>query len=125
MKNSLILTSLLCATFLITGCGSTSAPSTRQPVVTHGSAKAHILSLSAEDIFYLNQQSPAILKKIDRGEKVDLEDVIMMHEAGVSAESIIAIIDFTATHFELNTNDVIRLQMEGVSFKVINHMIQS
>lgn len=116
---------LLCISSIITGCGSSSNSTSSQAVITSGSAKAHILSLSAEDIFYLNQQSPFVLKKIDKGECLDLDDVVAMHEAGVSAESIIAIIDFTHTSFELNTNDVIRLQMEGVSFKVINHLIHS
>lgn len=48
-----------------------------------------------------------------------------MHEAGISSDSMIAIIDYTKTRFELNTGDVIRLQIEGVPFKVINYMIRS
>ena len=96
-----------------------------QTVTAPGSARAHMLCLSAEDIFYLNQESPKILHKIDRGEKLTIDDIIVMHEVGVSPDSMIQILEFTKTRFELETADVIRLQMEGVPFKVINHMIQS
>lgn len=51
------------------GCSQTSAASKSTLAITASSAKAHMLSLSAEDLFYLNQQSPNILQKID-GEKV-------------------------------------------------------
>ena len=84
-----------------------------------------MLSLSTEDIFYLNRHSPKVLEKIDGAIPLNLNDVIAMHIAGVSTESMISIIDHTHTRFELTTNDVIRLQMEGVPFRVINHMIKS
>ncbi len=119
---------LICLAFIscsVLGCQNTSYSTKGNTEITSTSAKAHMLSLSAEDLFYLNQQSPMILQKIEKGESINLDDVINMHEAGVTAESIIAVIDFTHTKFEINTNDVIRLQMEGISFKVINYMIHS
>ena len=124
MKRHLLLLLALAAP-IITSCNKSSSSTAQQAIITPGSARAHMLALSHEDIFYLNQQSPMILNKIDRGDRLNIDDIIMMHEVGVSPSSMISIIDYTNTRFELTTSDVIRLQMEGVSFRVINHMIQS
>ncbi len=113
------------SSLLLLACSRFNSSTPSETVIVPGSARAHMLCLSPEDIFYLNQESPMILSKIDRGEKMTIDDIIVMHEVGVSADSMIQILDYTKTRFELNTNDVIRLQMEGVPFKVINHMIQS
>ena len=122
------LTALLaaCIVCMMTACQSSKhLPSSEQAIIVPGSARAHMLCLSAEDIFYLNQESPNILHKIDRGDCLSVDDILVMHEVGVSADSMIQILVYTKTKFELSTSDVIRLQMEGVSFKVINHMIHS
>ncbi len=119
------LLSLATCLTIIASCNHSSSTTSSQAVISPGSARAHMLCLSPEDIFYLNQESPKILQKIDRGEKLTIDDIIVMHGVGVSPDSMIQILQFTKTKFELNTNDVIRLQMEGVPYKVINYMIQS
>lgn len=90
-----------------------------------GSAKALALALSLEDISILNEQDPLILKKIDKNKELSIEDIIKMHVVGISADAMILILEYTNTHLTLTTSDVIRLQIEGVPFKVINHMIRT
>lgn len=117
---------LLSSLTLLSSChrGNSSA-STPQSAVSVSDTHARKCSLSAEDLFYLNQRSPEILQKIADQLPLSIDDVIKMYESGVTPHSMMLIIDYTKTRFELNTNDVIRLQIEGIPFNVINHMIQS
>lgn len=94
-------------------------------VIHPESSKAHLLALTEEDLLYLNYHNPSLLEKIDRCEKLSLDDIINLYILGLSSETMILILDYTSSHFTLSTSDVLKLQTEGVPFKVINHMIRS
>lgn len=110
---------------ILISCSQTSSGFSRNETVTTLAMKAHLLRLSSEDIQVLSLHSPKTLNKIMKGDCICLEELIKMHEAGLSPESLVLIIDHTKSRFTLTTSDVIRLQMEGIPFKVINHLIKS
>jgi hypothetical protein len=110
--------------FLVSGCTSNKTTQV-YGVIQPGSIKANSLALTADDLRILNKHNPQILKKIDRGLPVNLNDIVQMQILGISADSMLLIIEHTASQFHLTTSDVIRLQTEGVPFKVINRMIQT
>ncbi|MCH9612364.1 MAG: hypothetical protein S4CHLAM102_08510 [Chlamydiia bacterium] len=102
--------------------GKSGKPKAKQNNEKKSSAK---ITLNSEDQKFLQLTSPDTLKKINEGRPIDLYDVIAMHEAGMSGDVIIQIMQKTDSHFKLRTNQVIRLQSEGIPFKVINFMIRT
>ncbi len=52
-------------------------------------------------------------------------DVISMVKAGVTDEEIIRRIESTRTVFRLGSDDVVRLRNDGVSDRVVNHMLDT
>ena len=73
----------------------------------------------------MEQHSPRTLKKIDRGEKLSIDDVKKMSKAGLSDNVIISQIQTTNSVFYLSTADIIDLKNSGVSQRVIDYMIQT
>ena len=124
MKKIIFICSII-SLFFISCTSHVGLAKTKNPVIHPDSAKAHMLALSAEDIFFLDQQDPYLLKKINKGTSITLMDVIHMQTAGLSAPTMIVIIQNSHTKFNLSTTDIIRLQTEGVPFKVINFMIKT
>lgn len=117
---------LMILTTIISSCAQEGgADFTRKDALQTLAFKANLLSLSAEDIQMLSLHTPKILGKIMKGTVVTLEEIIKMNEIGLSPESLVLIIDHTKSKFNLNTSDVIRLQMECVPFKVINYLIKT
>lgn len=109
---------------VLSGCSSR-VENTPYGVIHPESIKAQLLSLTEEDLIYLNAHNPKLLEKIDRGDVLSVEDVINLYVIGLSADTVITIIDYTSSTFHLSTSDILKLQTEGLPFKVINHMIQS
>jgi hypothetical protein len=120
----ILLLILYTVLFLTSGCTSNKTTKT-YGVIQPGSSKAISLALTGDDLRILNKHSPQILKKIDRGLQININDVVQMQLLGISPDSMLLIIEHTASQFHLTTSDVIRLQTEGVPFKVINRMIQT
>lgn len=120
-----IIISISVISSLLHGCGGYTKSSKTASLIEPGSAKAKLLSLSNEDLFLLNKHSPQVIEKIADTKSVSIDDVIKMQEIGIRAESIIQIIQHTKSRFSLNTSDVIRLQVEGLPFSVINFMIRT
>lgn len=115
---------MLIALALLSGCSSRT-DTNPYGVIQPESIKAQLLSLTEEDLLYLNSHNPKLLEKIDRGDMLSIEDIISLHIIGLSSETVISIIDYTSSTFHLSTSDVLKLQTEGIPFKVINHMIES
>jgi len=90
--------------------------------VVSGAIVGHILD--EEDRANVNSTSPNTSKKLDRGERLSVNDIIALHEAGISDQKIIALIDKTDSHYTLSTSDIHRLENAGVSDKVINYMME-
>jgi hypothetical protein len=82
------------------------------------------LSMPEEDYEILKEHSPDILQKISHPTPVTIEDIISLQQLGFTSDILIRVINHTGSHFELTTTDVLRLQAEGVPFKVINYMIR-
>ena len=83
------------------------------------------LSLPDEDIRLLKNHDPLLLKKIRDHLAITIDDIITLQQLGFTSDIVILIINHTDSHFQLSTVDVLRLQAEGVPFKVINYMIRT
>lgn len=107
------------------GCAEKTPSSNELTLIQPNSIRAKVLLLSSEDIWILHQNTFEIERKIYCQKELTLMDVVKMHELGLSAETIIAILEYTKSIFDLTSKDVIRLQLEGVSYQVINFMINT
>lgn len=121
MKCFYIALALLCS---FTSCAQYSNEHAQTTyLIDPGSATAHMLDLTREDIAVLSSHHPALIRKIREQTSLDLHDVIDLHSSGVSAESTLQILQYTHSHFKLTSTDIIQLQAEGVPYKVINYLI--
>ena len=116
----LLLTPLL----LLLSCNSTNKSSSSEAMQT-GAYSRQMLSLPEEDVQLLKVHEPQIFKKIRDHISMTIEDIISLQKLGFTSDVVIMIINYTDSKFHLSTIDVLRLQSEGVSFKVINYMIRS
>ena len=117
------LTVIISALLVMTSCSSKSNMPTK-PVGTTYSQKQG-LSIPDEDLQLLMEHGPQILKKIKDPMPMSIDDIISMQQLGFTSDILIRIINHTGSRFELTTADVLRLQAEGVPFKVINYMIRT
>lgn len=117
----LVLTTLA----LFTSCTKTGQnPSQISSLQLHRSQR-NIISLPEEDLQLLKNHDPQILTKIRELAQITIDDIIVMQQLGFTSDMLILIINYTESRFQLSTIDVLRLQAEGVSFKVINYMIRT
>ncbi len=122
MKHFIIVLSAL---FISTSCshkGQNEIP-TKQTESNY--SQKNSLSLPDEDLQILMDHSPQILQKIKNPTPVSIDDIISLQQLGFTSDILIRIINHTGSRFELTTSDVLRLQAEGVPFKVINYMIRT
>lgn len=59
------------------------------------------------------------------GEKLGMSDVIVLAKAGLSDEAIINKINTTGSVYTLSVEEIEALRKEGVSSRVVNHMLLS
>lgn len=78
--------------------------------------------LSRDDLLVLKRVSYKTLDKIQKKQMLDYTDVVFMQYSGINQDSIIQILIYTNSKFNLTTPEIIKLQNAGVSFKVINFM---
>ncbi len=81
--------------------------------------------LSRDDVQILERISSKTLDKIRKGNTLDFNDVISMQRSGIQSDTMIQLLLITHSKFTLTTADIIKLQTEGVPFKVINFMIRT
>ena len=79
---------------------------------------------------YLDQQEqenmrnhPRTLDRMDRGDPLTVDDVIYLHEGGISDETIIQYIRDSRVSYNLTETQIRKLKSHGVSETVINFMI--
>lgn len=118
-------TLLLSALFLTTSCAKNSQNEIPSKQTDSNYSQKVSFSLPDEDIQLLKEHSPQILKKIKDPTPMSIDDIISMQQLGFTSDILIRIINFTGSRFQLTTVDVLRLQAEGVPFKVINYMIRT
>ena len=63
--------------------------------------------------------------RVETREKVGISDIIILSKAGVSEAVIIEKIARTGSVFDLSVQEVEALRREGVSRRVINHMLDT
>lgn len=129
MRNKLFTFAAL--TSLLMGCQSQKTTNQNQAVgETHkvqeteqiGSA-VHVLN--REDMEILHRINVKTLHKIEKGQTLEVNDVIALQHSGIESEAMIQLLVMTHSHFQLTTADIIKLQGEGVPFRVINFMIRT
>lgn len=79
--------------------------------------------LDEQDQQNLKDRSPRTYRRIDQGEKLNVNDIINLHKAHVSADKIITLIRKTDSHFVLNSYQVNKMHQQGVPEKVIDYMM--
>lgn len=82
-------------------------------------------ALDEQDRKIMEQNSPRTIERMDRGEPITINDVIKLHEGGVSDETMIRYIKDTRTSYNLSQAQIRRLQNAGVSQRVINYMVDT
>ncbi len=87
--------------------------------------KGILASLTDQDLLLMRKHNPEIAEKIEKTYALNIDEIIKLQGLGVSSDAIIEILVYTKSQFSLSTSDVIRMQMEGVSHKVINYMIRT
>ena len=116
---------ILSALFITTSCARNGENSTPTKQADANYSQKHSFLLPDEDMQLLREHSPQILNKIKDPTPMSIDDIISMQQLGFTSDILIRIINYTGSRFELTTVDVLRLQAEGVPFKVINYMIRS
>ncbi len=82
-------------------------------------------SLDNQARLIMEEKSPNTLNKIDRGQRLSLNDIKAMSEAGISDPVIATQITTTGSIFYLTSSDILDLKNAGVSTRVIDVMIQT
>lgn len=82
-------------------------------------------ALDKTDNESLLRESPSTIRKINRGEPLDFDDVNHMLAAGIQEQVIIGQIEATDSRFHLTTSDIIALKKSGVSQNLIDIMIRT
>jgi uncharacterized protein YcfJ len=106
----------------IAGGGTGALIGTAAGVVAGGLVGA---SLDEQDRRIMEQNSPRTIERMDRGEPLTINDIIKLHEGGVSDETILRYIRETRTTYNLSQAQIRRLQNAGVSQRVINYMVDT
>ena len=91
-------------------------------VITGGLVGA---ALDEQERKIMEQKSPATVQHMDKGEPLTIDDVINLHEGGISDETIIRYIRETKTTYNLSQEQIRKMQSSGISRRVINYMIDT
>ena len=78
--------------------------------------------LTYDDTIVLKRINSQTLNKIQKNEPLELIDIVSMQRSGIQADTIIQLLNITQSRFNLNTTEIIKLQNEGLPFKVISFM---
>lgn len=81
--------------------------------------------LTYDDILVLERVSHKTLDRIRKGQVLEFSDIVSMQHSGIQPDTMIQVLLFTESKFNLTTVEIIQLQSEGVPFKVINFMIRT
>ncbi len=122
MKRFILFLNVL---FIMTSCARSGQNDIPSKQADSNYSQKTSLFLPDEDIQLLKEHSPQILKKIKDPTPMSIDDIISMQQLGFTSDILIRIINYTGSRFQLTTVDVLRLQAEGVPYKVINYMIRT
>ncbi len=82
-------------------------------------------ALDEQDRKIMERSSPTTLGRMDRGEPLTVNDIIKLHEGGISDKTIIRYIRQTRTSYTLSQAQIQKLQDAGVSQSLIQYMIDT
>lgn len=82
-------------------------------------------NLDTQDKKVMEQSSPRTVDRMDRGDPLTINDIIKLHESGISDETTLRYIRQTKTSYDLNQAQIRRLQNAGVSQRVIDFMLET
>ncbi len=116
---------VLSTLFLLSSCSYNGQNETVTKPEQSKLSQKNSLSLPEDDLLLLKEHGPQILKKITETTPISIDEVIFLQQLGFTSDILIRLISHTGSRFELTTSDVLRLQAEGVPFKVINYMIRT
>ena len=105
---------------LLTNCQKTTPP---QETLTSVNLPTS-LHLTHNDLVLIKNQHPTTFNKVTQGLPLDIQDIKAMYQSGFEINTMIGIIKYTNSQFNLDTKEIIHLQNSGVPFSVINFMIQ-
>jgi hypothetical protein len=116
----------LLLSILSTGCANKSEDSITTNFKKRATNREEAASqyLTRGDIEVLQRVSNKTLDRIQKGQLLEFSDIISMQRSGIQTDTMIQVLLFTHSKFNLTTTEIIQLQTEGVPFKVINFMIR-
>ena len=91
--------------------------------VVGGAIVGHLLDDSDKD--RIKDENPSTMRRVDRGDYLTVEDVIVLHRSGLSDDKIIELIKKSKSTYKLSTRSIQKLERAGVSSKVIDFMLSS
>lgn len=77
-----------------------------------------------DDLYVLEVHYPDTLATIINREQLSVDQLLSLHEIGANDTQIINIIKYTKSIFILSADDVVFLQLKGVSLTLINYLIE-
>lgn len=82
------------------------------------------IPLERIDQAILKQHHPKTHSKLQRKHSLAVQDIVALCAIQIAPDRVIELIELTHSTFHLNLADILHLQNVGVSYKVINFMIQ-
>lgn len=83
------------------------------------------VTLDEQDRKILEKLSPLTINRIDEGHALTVYDIIKLSQSGISDQTIIKYMKETHAKYELNQEQIKRLQNAGVSPKVISFIMET
>ena len=83
------------------------------------------LQLSDEELIILDEHYPDTLRTILLQNTLTLDEILILHEIGISKDIIIHLIKYTNSSYHLTTDDLVTLQLKGVPREIITIMIKT
>lgn len=82
-------------------------------------------ALDEQDRKIMEESSPRTIDRMEKGDPLTVNDIIKLHENGVSDETIVRYIRQTKTSYNLNQTQIRRMQNSGVSQRVIDYLLET
>ncbi len=96
-----------------------------QALVDEAPAGAVSRLMEEEKLFEVAEKAPDVWERIKAKKSLTLDDVKALHRLHVSEQVIIDQMDCVNCVFYLTTTEIVELRRDGVSPRVINHMLHS
>lgn len=89
--------------------------------IVGGAIVGHLLDDAEKD--NIKKQNPSTMRRVDNNQQLTVDDIIVLHNAGLTDEKIIELIKHSNSKFSLSTRSVQKLEKAGVSPRLIDFML--